>query len=162
MKTLALTSLIACLAFASTAALAAMDEATKAALATCQDTKATPEKGVAACTAVLNSTSVKLGPKSKAQLYYNRAGFQIQARNNAKAAEDFTAAINSYENDPDKANWPADFVGVIDSSYAFRAQINAQDNKCDAARADYRSAAATSREVSEREDYEKKAQNVCK
>jgi hypothetical protein len=159
-KTFAFTTLIAIgLAASSTAALA-MDEATKKAVATCQGQDTEPKAGIEACTTVLSN--VKMGAKTTLAIHYYRGVFYVSDGNNTKAAEDFTAAVNTYENDPDKANWPVDFVGLAASSYAFRAQGALAQKKCDAAKADYQKAAATAREVSERTDYEKKAGAICK
>lgn len=161
MKTLALTTLIAAgLALSSTTAFAALDEATKAALATCQASDSPPEKGIAACTTVL--TNVKMGPKNSLAIHYYRGAFYTKANNNEKAAADFTDAINAYEQDADKANWPVDFIGLAASSYAFRAQTALAAKKCDDAKADYQKAAATEREVSQRDEYEKIGRSICK
>jgi tetratricopeptide (TPR) repeat protein len=159
-KRLALTTLLASGFLFSAPAFAALDDATRAALTACQAEKTAPQQGIDACTKVLNS--VKMGPKSTLQLHYDRGGFHLAAGNTDKAVEDFTAAVNAYESDPGKADWPADFVGLAASSYSFRAQAELSQNKCDAAKADYKKAAATTREVSEREDYEKRAQTICK
>lgn len=160
MKTFALKALIAAGLALSTTTAMAMDDATKAALASCQDPKTEALKGAGACTTVLNN--VKMGPKNSLAIHYYRGAFYSTASKSDKALEDFTAAIDAYEKDPDKANWPVDFVGLAASSYSFRAQLEQAAKKCDAARKDYQSAAATSREVSERADYEKRARDACR
>ena len=157
MKIVALTTFIAASLILGGSAALAMDEATKAAVATCQNAKTAADKGIAACTTVLNG--VKLGPQSRLQIYYNRGAFNATAGNKQKAAEDYTQAINAYEQDPDKANWPVDFTGVAASSYAMRAQVAA---KCEDAKSDYKKAAEVSREVSERSSYERLSREACK
>ena len=160
MKRFALTMMIAAGAMlTSHGAHAALDEATKAALAICQDQNASPEKGIAACTQVLGSLK---GSKNIFAIRYDRGAFYSKASNNTKADEDFAAAIKIYEDDPDKANWPVDFVGLAASSYSFRGQIALAAHNCDAAKSFYKSAATTAREVSERESYENMARNACK
>jgi len=157
-KTFALTTLIAAgLALSSTAALAAMDEATKEAVATCQAEKTAPRKGVEACTTVLDK--VKMGAKNTLAIHYYRGAFYSQLSDNDKARADYDAAIKAYETDPDKANWPVDFAGLAASSYALRAQIA---SKCQDAQADYQKAGVISREVSDRTSYEKRARDACK
>jgi hypothetical protein len=136
----------------------AMDEATKAAAADCQKPDLAPEKGIAACTTIL---AVKMPPKSTTAMHYYRGAFYVAAKNNAKAKTDFDAAVSAYENDPAKADWPPDFVGLVASSYSFRAQIEVEAQDCSAAKADYGKAAATEREVSQRETYEKMQRTAC-
>ena len=160
MKRIALTTLIAAsLALTATSALA-LDEATKQAAAACQAPDTQPKDGIAACSKVLSS--VKMSPKSTLAMHYYRGVFYVKDSNNGKAAEDFTAAINTYETDPEKATWPVDFVGLAASSYAFRAQTEIAAHNCDAAKTDFKQAAATEREVSQRDQYEQEARNACK
>jgi hypothetical protein len=159
-KSFALTTTLiaACLAFCAAPAFA-MDEATKAALADCQNAQSPPQKGADACTKVLSN--VTMGPQSTMAIHYYRGAFYMTAKSNDKAKADYAAAIATYDKDPGKADWSPDFVGLVASAYALRAQIELQAKECDAARADYGKAAATEREVSQRDEYEQLARNVC-
>jgi hypothetical protein len=160
-KKFALTIIIAAAgAMLSPHAAHAMDDATKAAAATCQDPNTKPDDGIKACTKVLESG--KMGPKSTLAMHYCRGAFYTKTNDNRKADQDFAAATQAYEEDPDKANWPVNIIELAASSYSFRAQIAKQGNDCVTAGSYYKKAAATSREVSERANYEKAAKDACK
>ena len=160
MKSFALMSALAvCLGGFCTPALS-MDEATKAAAADCQKPDIAPDKGIQACTKVLDS--VNLGPSTKTALLYCRANFYITLKNMDKAKADFTAAAQSYESDANKANWSPSVVSLAASSYANLGQIAATNKDCAAAKSDYNKASATTREISERADYDKTAESICK
>jgi hypothetical protein len=148
------------LALFSAPALAAMDEATKTAAADCQNTKIEPQKGIAACTKVLDG--VKMKPANRTALLYYRAAFHMTANEDEKAKADYTAAIDTYEKDATKADWSSDFVGLVASSYGFLGQYEVKAKNCDAAKADFGKAAATEREVSQRAQYEEQARKGCK
>jgi hypothetical protein len=159
-KSFALTTIIAVSLAAFCTPAFTMDEATKAAAADCQKSDISPQKGITACTKVLDET--KLGPSTKAALLYCRANFYVTVKNMDKAKSDFTAATQAYEGDTDQAKWDPARVSLVASSYAFLGQIAAEAQQCNTAKTNLNKAAATAREISERAEYEKTAQSICK
>lgn len=161
MKTFLYGAMAIGIALASAPAWAALDDATKKqAIDTCQNGDPDLQVAITACTTILDN--VQVGPQTKAAFLYFRGTYYSDIGQADQAIADFTQAIGIYDGAADKAKWAENIVGMMGSSYSWRAKDREKLKQCDDAKADFKKAAEMSTEISERRKYEAAARNVCK